>query len=225
MKHFFSLALAAALSLTAFSSCSNDPTLNGASTTGSNLSFVQLDRAYNPGTNEIFSPWANHDANNRSLPSTDTTGIGVDVSTFMQGPGVNRSAGIAGYAVSNLIIPSILVADLSQSGDASYLGVQSQGLIDFRCAGEPRSGSGLFGGRSVFDDVPTAMLSIAFGNVVPTVSTALKGVYPNVAATAVPDDGKEQNGTGGTPQLTTDNVGCGVKNFNPNQFPYLGNPY
>jgi hypothetical protein len=221
MKPLFSILLAAALSLGFFSSCSNNPTLSGSSTNGSNLVFHQLDMVGNAGTNEYFSPWANHDANNRATPVNST--INADVMTFITGT-AGRSAGIANYAATNLVIPDVLLADFSQSGDASYLGVQSQGVINDNCLGT-RMGSGKFGGRSLLDDAVTTTLSIAYGNVVPVVSAANAAIgYPNVTATAVPDDGKEQNGTGGTPQLATDNVTCVNKHLNLGQFPYLGAP-
>jgi hypothetical protein len=220
MKHLFTLAAAAALSLGMFSSCSNNPTLSGSSTTGSNLTFYQLDTVGNAGTNEVFSPWANHDTNNRSAPKTSP--ISNDVMTYMSTT-AGRSAGISNYVVTNLLIPDVLLADLSQSGDASYLGVQSQGYIKDWCIGAPVNGK--FGGRSLLDDVVTTTFSIAYGNTVPLVSAANAAIgYPNVAATPVPDDGKEQNGQNGTPQLTTDNVGCANKHFNFGQFPYLAPP-
>jgi hypothetical protein len=221
IKHVLTLTLAVALSLGAFSSCSNNPTLTGSSTTGSNLVFHQLDIVGNAGTNEYFAPWANHDANNRAVPATSN--IDNDITTFITST-AGRSTGIANYAVTNLLYPDVLLADFSQTGDASYLGVQSQGLINDICEGT-RSGSGKFGGRGLLDDVVTATFNIAYGNTVPVVSAANAAIaYPNVTATAVPDDGKEQNGTGGTPQLTTDNVGCAGKHYNFAQFPYLGAP-
>jgi hypothetical protein len=221
MKQLFTFFSIAALSLGFFSSCSNNPTLSGSSTNGSNLVFQQIDQVGNAGTNEYFAPWANHDANNRSTPSTSM--IGTDVMTFIQTT-AGRSAGIANYAVTNLVVPDVLLADFSQTGDASYLGVQLQGLINDNCLGT-RMGSGKFGGRSLLDDVVTTTFSIAYGNIVPVVSAANAAIgYPNVAATAVPDDGKEQNGMLGTPQLTTDNVTCANKHYNLGQFPYLGPP-
>jgi hypothetical protein len=221
MKQLFTFFSVAALSLGFFSSCSNNPTLSGSSTNGSNLIFQQIDMVGNAGTNEYFAPWANHDANNRSTPSTST--INEDVMTFITTT-AGRSAGIANYAATNLLIPDVLLADFSQSGDASYLGVQSQGVINDICTGT-RNGSGKFGGRGLLDDVVTTTMSIAYGNIVPVVSAANAAIgYPNVTATAVPDDGKEQNGTAGTPQLATDNVSCGGKHINLGQFPYLGPP-
>lgn len=223
LKHALTLVAAAALALGGFSSCTNDPTLNGASTTGSSLTFHQVDIVGNAGTTEVFSPWANHQANNTADPKNDAAGIGMDVYNFMTGF-AGRSAGIANYTVSNLLIPDVLLVDVSQSGDASYLGVQTQGAINDICKGI-RQGSGKFGGRGLLDDVVDTTFSIAFGATVPAVSASNAAIgYPNVAATPVPDDGKEQNGLNGTPQLTTDNVGCSLENYNLGQFPYLGNP-
>ncbi len=221
MKQALTLVAAAALSLGVFSSCSNNPTLSGSSTTGSNLIFYQIAMVGNAGTNEYFAPWANHNANNRATPSNST--VGQDVTNFITGT-AGRSAAIASYAESEMLIPDVLIADFSQTGDASYLGVQSQGFINDYCTGT-RNGSGKFGGRSLLDDVVTTTLSIAYGNLVPQVSAANAAIgYPVTGATPVPDDGKEQNGTGGTPQLSTDNVGCTGKHLNFGQFPYLGPP-
>ena len=173
------------------------------------------------GTNEYFAPWANHNANNRATPSNST--IDQDIVTFITG-NAGRSAAIAAYAANELLTPDVLVADFSQSGDASYLGVQSQGFVNDYCTGT-RTGSGLFGGRSLLDDVVTTTFSIAYGNLVPEISQANAAIgYPNSLATPVPDDGKEQNGLNGTPQLTTDNVSCAGKHYNFGQFPYLGPP-
>jgi hypothetical protein len=137
-----------------------------------------------------------------------------------------RSTAIAQYAAQNLLTPDVLIADFSQpiNVPGGYLGVQTQGLLTWNCTGVQPSTPPLFGGRLLTDDAATAMLSVAFGNVVPVVSAALAGKYPSPSSTAVPDDGKEKNGLNGTPLLTTDNVSCSDKNFTLDQFPYIGAP-
>jgi hypothetical protein len=218
MKRLLTIAAAVGLSLAAFSSCSNDPTLLGTTTTGSNLIFRQVDRAGGAGITELFSAYARHDASNRATPLGDSTATASDINAFVTGTGA-RSAQISAF-LQNLLTPDVLLADLSQAGDASYLGIETNGQITDSCNG-PRNGNGKFGGRGLNEDVVDATLGLVFGTTVPTIAA---GSNVPGSSGAIADDGAEKDGRAGRPVLTTDNVGCGGKHFNFAQFPYLGDP-
>lgn len=213
------IAAAAGLSLTVFSSCSNDPTLTNSSTTGTLLVFRQIDRVGEPGLTELFSPYSRHDASNRANVSADATAMATDINTFVTGSYAGRSAVISAF-LQNLLTPDVLLIDTSKSGDASYLGVETNGQIVDSCNG-PRNGNGLFGGRGLNEDVVDATLGLVWGNTVPTIAAGSN--VPNSSG-AIADDGNEKDGRAGRPNLTTDNVGCGGKHFTFAQFPYLGAP-
>jgi hypothetical protein len=211
-----------AIAMAAFSSCSNDPTLGGANTNGQNNIFYQVDRVGNPGLTEVFSPWSRHDASNRATPSGDAAAMQTDITSFMN-QYAGRSAAITNF-VANALTPDALVADMSQaSTGASYLGVETSGQINDYCTGYTKPGAGLFGGRALPEDVVDTTLSLVFGSLVPQISAGSS--IPNVPTGAIPDDGKEKNGLNGTPQLTTDLVGCSSKRYTLAAFPYLGAPY
>jgi hypothetical protein len=211
MKRYLTVLGAVIVSMAAFSSCSNDPTLGGATTTGANIQFQQIDREGLPGLKTVFQAFAKHDGYNRTSPTNDASGIGGDISSFMTGYG--RSSAVASAAATTLV-PDVLVADFNVSGDASLLGVQTLGKLNVNCQGS-RNGTGQFGGRSLLDDAGAAMLGIAFGNTVPT-------TFPSPPA----DDNAEYTGTGGKPNLANDNVSCNAiaSQFTFSQFPYLPNP-
>ena len=75
-----------------------------------------------------------------------------------------------------VLTPDVMKVDLSQSGPAAYLGVETGGFT-----------GGRFGGRKLSDDVVDIDLGAIFGNVIPALGLA-------------PDDGRE------LPQFTSDNV-------------------
>ncbi|MGP6159614.1 MAG: DUF4331 family protein [Vulcanimicrobiaceae bacterium] len=216
MKRLATLAAASFLSLAAFSSCSNDPTLGGTDTSGSKLNFIQVDRGGKPGINEVFVPYAQHDANNRNGPLSDAATLAPEISTFVTGF-AGRSAATSAY-LQALLVPNVLVADLSQSvTTASYLGWETGGQIKANtCTG---SAPNAFGGRAISDDVADVTFGIVFGNTLSMLSAT-----PNVSAAIPADDGAELNGTNGTPNVASDGVFCSAASYTPGQFPYLGNP-
>jgi hypothetical protein len=216
MKNLLTFVVASTLGLAAFSGCSNDPTLGGANTSGSNINFIQLDLEARPGANELFVPYAQHDANNRATPLADVSILGPEINSFVTSF-AGRSAATSAY-VQALFTPNVLVADLSQSATkASYLGWESGGQIKTdSCTG---TAPNAFGGRGVNDDVVTVDLGLVFGNAASKLSAT-----PNVSAPVPADDGAELNGSNGTPNLTTDNVNCSAAAYTPGQFPYLGPP-
>lgn len=224
MKRLVTVAIATAMSVAAFSSCSNDPTLNNnGNTSGANIQFQQIDRIGKPGIKQLFIPFAQHDAYNRDVPANDLTKVAPQIKTFVTST-AGRSAGVASY-VSSAILPDALIVDLTSNATrASYLGYETAGTLKVDCTGLAAT---TFGGRAPADDVVTAMLSLAFGTTATTVSA------PNASAPLAPaaEDNKEQNGTGGRPQLATDNVSCTTgaggapaKNTLLGSFPYLNAP-
>jgi hypothetical protein len=221
MKRLITLACATAISLAAFSSCSNDPTLNnGGNTTGSNINFQEIDRIGKPGIKELFLPYAQHDAYNRSAPQSDQTAYGPALNTFITGAG--RSAAISKY-IQAILLPDALVANISDTATyASYLGWETGGRIKDNCTGLAGNG---FGGRGLDDDVTTAMLGLVYGNLATSAYSGVAVVSPGITTPGpAADDGKEQSGTGGKPDLSTDNVTCVNHPVLLSQFPYLANP-
>lgn len=219
LKGMATFAAVAAVTMSLLGSCSNDPSVTGLNPTGSNIDFHQIDHVGNPGTTELFVPYAQHQSLDVLTPQAEASPLAADIEAFMTGF-AGRSQGIAQYAAQNLLTPDVLLADFSQpiNVPAGIFGVQTQGLVSYNCRGSAPSTPPLFGGRALTDDAATAVLMIAFGNVVPKVSAALAGKYPSSSATPVPDDNKE------TPSLESDNVSCSDKTFTLNQFPYIGAP-
>jgi len=224
MQRIFSLAYASAFCIAALSACSNDPTLtpNGGNTTGQNLTFVQINRIGKPGIKELFLPYAAHDAYNRDVPQNDVKNAGPQINTFVTGT-AGRSAAVSGY-VQSLLLPDALIANLADTSPrGSYLGYETLGGIKDDCTGAAAT---TFGGRSLTDDVVNAMLGLAFGY---TATTVPAPNAPNASGTALglvpaPEDGKEQAGQNGRPQLVNQNVSCANKGLMLGSFPYLGNP-
>jgi hypothetical protein len=159
--------------------------------------FTQVCRQGRPLTSTVFPTVANKQQSNYDvdIPADDAAGnLGTEVQAFMT-QAAGRSQAVAAAAKA-LLTPDVLVADLSQSGSASYLGIETIGP----------AGGRSFGGRALTDDVVDTTFSIIFGSTLPRLGLAS-------------DDGKE------TPALTTDNVGVNTapKHFQ-STFPYVGPP-
>jgi hypothetical protein len=156
---------------------------------------LQHDRAGNPLVDEIYATVAGnrHVAFDNGIPADDANDLVPDIQTFMT-VAAGRSAQTTA-AAEKLLVPDEILVDLSKSGPAGYLGVQTKGAL-----GTP------FGGRSLTDDVASTDLGITFGNTLAQLGLA-------------PDDGHE------TPTLATDivNPGAAAKGIT-NVFPYLGPP-
>ncbi|GAC1426053.1 MAG: hypothetical protein NVSMB5_20500 [Candidatus Velthaea sp.] len=220
MQRFVTVLSTAAVSL-ALASCSNDPTVNtttGAGGTTPTVAFLQIDRVGRPGLKELYLPYANHDAFNRAAPTTDVAQVAPQIDTFVTATG-GRTPAISQF-VQQLLAPDALIADIADpSARASYLGFETSAQIASDCNG---LGATPFGGRGLSDDVVNAMLGITFGSL--ATSTTLKGPTPNLATAAPPDDGAEQDGRSGRPNLTNQFAGCPNKGLTLQQFPYLGAP-
>ena len=167
----------AALSMAALAGCSG-----GGSSSGPHV-YNQVDRLARPAVNEVFATVANnrHQINDTDTPTDDSVNLSTDIQTFMT-TAAGRSQATTDV-VKAVLVPDVLTADLSKTGPAAYLGVETGGA----------TGS-TYGGRALTDDVVDTSLGVIFG---PTVS----------ALGLAPDDGKE------IPALTSDNVGAGAKHF------------
>jgi hypothetical protein len=178
---------------------------NGGSTTGPNLStgpkvtsYQQIERLARPAVKELFQQFANHDGTNRTSPwqsPASSQSLYNEIGTFTTTIAGRDAAHAA--TLQAILIPDEIAADLSQSGNAAYLGVETGGAT-----------GGKFGGRGLPDDVIDISLGAVFGNTL----TAL-GLVPN--------DGKQ------SPCLTTDNVPSqnAKDNVTPATFPYVGAPH
>lgn len=145
--------------------------------------FQQKDRLARPAVNEVFATVANnrHKINHEGAPNNDKNELANDIESFLTFP-AGRSPEIRNV-VKSILVPDVMKADLNQSGNASYLGYETNGAT-----------GGKFGGRGLPDDVIDISLGIIFGTTVVTLGLAA-------------DDNAE------IPTLTSDNVGPGGKRF------------
>ena len=151
---------------------------------GNQTTYRQIDRLARPVVNEVLATVANnrHLVNDINNPTDDPGELRNDIEAFLSHPQHRRSAAIRNV-IKNVLVPDVMIADLSKPGPAAYLGVETGGAT-----------GGTFGGRKLTDDVVDISLGIVFGNTVPALGLA-------------PDDNKE------IPSLTSDNVGPGAKHF------------
>jgi hypothetical protein len=164
--------------------------------------YQQLDRLARPVANEGLATVTDrrHEHNDRDNPTDDATkhGLITDIDGFLQFP-AGRSLAIR-KVIESVLVPDVMVADLSQSDHASYLGFE----VTQALSGGTKSS---FGGRSLTDDVIDITLGILFGNTIPALGLAH-------------DDGAE------LPSFTSDNVGynAAVKHTLAD-FPFVGTPH
>jgi len=151
--------------------------------TPNGATYKQIDRLARPVVNEVFATVANnrHEINDEDSPPNDVNELKNDIETFLTSP-ANRSPQTRAV-IESVLVPDMMKADLSQAGDAAYLGYETGGAT-----------GGKFGGRKLTDDVVTTSLGIVFGNTISALGLA-------------PDDGNE------IPTLTDDHVGPGGKHF------------
>jgi hypothetical protein len=164
--------------------------------------YTQIDRLARPAVNEVFATVANnrHAVNDSDNPTNDSSQLANDIQTFMTGT-AGRSQAITDV-VKAVLVPDVMIADLSQTDSAAYLGSETGGAT-----------GGKFGGRKLTDDVVDISLGVIFGSTVPNLGLAA-------------DDGKE------IASLTSDNVSytTAPKHFQDGSmggtatFPYLGPP-
>lgn len=176
--------------------------------------YAQIERLSRPAIKEAFEAFKDHDKTNRVAPTNDAL-LAKYVHDFMVGP-AGRSEAIANAAVQ-VLIPDELTADLSATGPARYLAVETNGKSGLpvgivravppngiegvkRALGDPYRH---FGGRDPDSPVIDLSLGAVFGSIIPKVGLA-------------PDDHRESN------CLTSDHVH--PDNHNTKTFPYIGPP-
>lgn len=145
--------------------------------------YAQIDRLARPVVNEVFATVANnrHQINDEDSPPQDKNELIKDIDSFLTFPAGRSPA--TRKVIEAILVPDMMIADLSQPGKASYLGTETGGAT-----------GGKFGGRALTDDVVDISLGIVFGNTISALGLA-------------PDDKKE------IPTLTSDHVGPGGKHF------------
>jgi hypothetical protein len=164
--------------------------------------YRQLDRLARPVANEALATVTGrrHEHNDKDNPTDDAdpvNGLVTDIDAYLRFP-AGRSTAIR-KVIESILVPDVMLADLSQHDGASYLGYE----VTQALSGGKKSS---FGGRALTDDVIDISLGIIFGDTVPRLGLA-------------PDDGAE------LPSFATDNVGYdhNVKKT-LGFFPYVGPP-
>jgi len=177
--------------------------------------YVQVERLGRPAVKEATESYSEHDVTNR-VTITDDEVLRHSVYRFVTTV-AHRSPDVA-TAIEDLLIPDAIEADLSKSGPARYLAVETSGKSGYPVGlirAVPVSGiEGIkkalsdpdrrFGGRDLDSPVIDLSLGAIFGSIIPKVGLAH-------------DDGKE------TPCLTSDNTTPAEKHF-LTYFPYAGAP-
>ena len=155
--------------------------------------YKQRELLARPAVKELFEPFVDHAKTNVVNPYNDPF-ISADIPYFMTNV-AGRSAATTNV-VSSVLYPNELAADLSQSGPAAYLGVETGGATGSK-----------FGGRGLTDDIITPSLGVVFGNTVSALGLA-------------PDDGKEND------CLISQHVASGQGGRQTQQrYPYLARPH
>jgi hypothetical protein len=186
-----------------------------ASTDAGAVAYTQIERLGRPAIKEATENFADHDATNRST-ITDDPVLARSIYTYVTVV-ARRSPRIA-KALTKLLIPDAIEADLSAPGPARYLAVETNGKSGLpvavvrlvpvpliygikRSLGDPYR---QFGGRDLGSPVIDLSLGAIYGSLLPKLGLA-------------PDDGRE------TACLTSDNTTPAAKHF-LTSFPFIGEP-
>jgi len=177
--------------------------------------WTQVERLGRPAVKEATEAFRNHDVTNRSA-LTDDGVLARSIREYMIHT-AGRSEAVADAAVK-VLIPDHIEADLSESGPARYLAVETNGKSGLplqivrtvppdgiegvkKALGDPYRH---FGGRDLGSPVIDLSLGAIYGSLIPKLGLA-------------PDDDRE------TPCLTSDNTTPAGKHF-LRGFPYIGDP-
>ncbi len=139
--------------------------------------FTQIERTARPAIKETFEVFADHDKSNRSTPWNDTL-MGDSIVAFTTSPkAAGRSPQIAAV-LRKVLVPDELAVNLSKSGPAAYLGVET--------------GAGTFGGRGPSTVVIDPSLQAVFGNAIPKLGLAPEDHHETACLTSnhVPPDNR-----------------------------------
>ena len=194
IKHFTGPAALAALAAI-LAGCT---TGNAAVTTGviAPQSYQQIELLSRPAVKELFEKFVDHQVTNAAEPYSDPTLQG-EIQTFtdaLRPPNAGKGSDY-GKALASILYPNEYAVDLSQSGKASYLGVETGGAT-----------GGKFGGRDIADNVIDISLGAVFGN--------------TLGALGVQPEDNEENTC-----LTTQHVAMNASQVRTGTFPYLAAPH
>jgi hypothetical protein len=158
--------------------------------------FTQIELLSRPAVKELFEKFVDHQTSNASEPYADATLQGQikGLTDALRPPNATLGTDY-GAALASVLYPNEMTADLSQSGNASYLGVETGGAT-----------GGKFGGRDISDDVIDISLGAVFGNTL-------------AALHVQPEDNEENN------CLTSDHVTQNATQAKIATFPYLHAPH
>ncbi len=155
--------------------------------------YQQIELHARPAVKELFEVFNSHAISNTSNPYNDPVQKN-SITTFMSQV-AGRSSAVSN-ALTGVLYPNEMIANVLQPGPGAYLGVETGGAT-----------GGKFGGRTLTDDVMTTSLGAVFGNTVPALGLA-------------PDDGKENN------CLTSDHLASGLGGRQTQAtFPFLASPH
>lgn len=158
--------------------------------------YQQIELLSRPAVKELFEKFVDHQTTNAAEPYNDPTLQG-EIQTFtdaLRKPNTTVGSDY-GKALASVLYPNEYAVDLSQSGPASYLGIETGGAT-----------GGKFGGRAVTDDVIGISLGAVFGN-----TLSALGVQP--------EDNEENN------CLSAEHVAQNATQVPTATFPYLAAPH
>jgi hypothetical protein len=171
----------------------NTTPVSGGSTA---VKYTQIELLSRPAVKELFEKFVDHQTTNAVEPYADTT-LQSEIQGFTDALRPPNAAVGSDYgkALASILYPNEMTADLSQTGVASYLGVETGGAT-----------GGKFGGRALSDDVIDISLGAVFGG--------------TLAALKVQPEDNEENHC-----ITTDNVAMNPSQAPVATFPYLHTPH
>ncbi|MGH7659530.1 MAG: DUF4331 family protein [Vulcanimicrobiaceae bacterium] len=160
--------------------------------------YTQIELLSRPAVKEVFEKFVDHQTTNAAEPYNDPTLQG-EIASFedaLRPPNAGLGTDY-GKALQSVLYPNEMIADLSQTTKAAYLGYETKGA----------TGAGsTFGGRDLSDNVVDISLGALFGNTLPTL-----GVQP--------EDNEENN------CLTSQHVAQNPSQAKTGTFPYLAPPH
>jgi hypothetical protein len=120
--------------------------------------YDQIEQLGRPAVKELFEIYDDHDATNHASPYNDPK-LKESILDFMLHV-AGRSEKIS-QTIQAVLYPSEIAADLSQSGNSAYLGVETGGATGSK-----------FGGRGLTDDIVDISLGAVFGKTIPSLGLA-----------------------------------------------------
>ena len=177
----------------------NTTPIAGTGTSTSTTQYKQIELLSRPAVKELFEKFVDHQTTNASEPYADPTLQGeIQTLTDALRPPKPSVGSDYGKALAGVLYPNEMIADLSQTGGAAYLGNETGGATS--------ATHSKFGGRAVTDDVIDISLGAVFGSTLPALGLQ-------------PEDNQENT------CLTTDNVAINATQMPSGAFPYLHGPH